>query len=191
MKKCGILGIGFILLATMPALSQEKFYTKTGMISFFSSTPVENITAVNRSVVCLLNLIAGDIQFSVLMKGFEFKKALMQEHFNAEYLETDKFPKAEFKGQITNNSSINYKTNGSYPCTVKGKLTIHGVTKDVESAGNGHCKGWQTSGEFIIQCIDRRLPDHRPKIIQGQHFQNHQGNGGLQPRPDEISSVQG
>lgn len=136
MKKPGFLTIGFVLLATMLVRAQDKYSTKTGKVSFFSSTPVENISAVNKSVVCLLNVTSGEIQFAVLVKGFEFKKALMQEHFNAEYLESDKFPKAEFKGQMTNSSGINYKANGSYPATVKGKLTIHGVMKDVESSGN-------------------------------------------------------
>jgi YceI-like domain len=136
MKKAGFLTIGFVLLSMMLLRAQEKYYTKTGKVSFFSSTAVEDINAVNKSVVCLLNAMSGEIQFAVLVKGFEFKKALMQEHFNAEYLESDKFPKAEFKGQITNNGGINYKTNGTYPASVKGKLTIHGVTKDVESSGN-------------------------------------------------------
>lgn len=136
MKKAGLWTMGLALLATIQLSAQEKFYTKTGKISFFSSTAIEDISAVNRSVVCLLNSSSGDIQFAVLIKGFEFKKALMQEHFNAEYLESDKFPKAEFKGLVADNSSVNYKTNGTYPVIVKGKLSIHGVSKDVESSGN-------------------------------------------------------
>jgi hypothetical protein len=124
----------FITLSVL-AGAQGKFYTKSGKISFFSSAPLENIEATNRSVVALLNSASGELQFSVLMKGFEFKKALMQEHFNKNYVESDKYPKSEFKGQVVNNSGINYGTDGSYSATVKGNLTIHGVTKEVETTG--------------------------------------------------------
>lgn len=133
MKKTGII------ITVMMILSQctnaQKFYTKTGKISFFSSTPAENISALNKSAVCLLDSKTGDLQFAVLLKGFEFRKALMQEDFNRDYVESAKFPKSEFKGQIINNSAVNYTTNGTYNVNVKGKLTIHGVTKDIEAAG--------------------------------------------------------
>jgi YceI-like domain len=135
MKKAGIIIAVATLLFSSPLLAQDKSYTKSGKISFFSSTSVENIEAVNKSVVCLLNSKTGEFQFAVLLKGFEFKKALMQEHFNSDYVESDKYPKSEFKGQITNNSTVIYTANGSYPVNVKGQLTIHGVTKDVETAG--------------------------------------------------------
>src|SRR5687767_3645741 len=123
MKKL-CLALSFFALLAINAAAQDKFYTKTGKITFFSSTSLEDIQAINKSVTALLNATNGDIQISMLMKGFEFKKALMQEHFNEDYIESDKFPKAGFKGQITNNSSINYAVNGSYPATVSGQLTI-------------------------------------------------------------------
>ena len=118
----------------------QKFYTKTGKISFFSATAMENIEANNRSVTALLDSKTGDVQFTVLMKGFEFKKALMQEHFNENYIESDKFPKASFKGQVVNNSEINYSIDGNYPARVKGQLTIHGQTKDIETSGSINIK---------------------------------------------------
>jgi hypothetical protein len=115
--------------------AQGKFYTKTGKVSFFSVTTAENISAVNKSSVCLLDTKTGDLQFAVLMKGFEFKKALMQEDFNRDYVESSKFPKAEFKGQVTDNGTVNYTVNGTYNINIKGKLTVHGVTKDLENTG--------------------------------------------------------
>ena len=135
MKKVNIVIGGLLLLASLAGNAQGKFYTKTGRISFFSSTPLEDIDAVNRSVVGVLDTKTGDLQFAALMKGFEFRKALMQEHFNADYAESSKYPKAEFKGQIASSSEINYTTNGSFAVKVKGKLTIHGVTKDIEANG--------------------------------------------------------
>jgi hypothetical protein len=133
MKRFIVLLGFFTLLGS--SLSAQKFYTKSGKISFFSSTSLENINATNKAAVCLLNTQTGELQFAVLLKGFEFKKALMQEHFNKDYVESDKYPKSEFKGQITNNNAVNYTTNGTYNVTAKGKLTIHGVTKDVETSG--------------------------------------------------------
>lgn len=134
MKKVSIVLVG-LLLFSFASTAQGKFYTKTGKISFFSSTSLEDIEAINKATVTLLDSKTGDMQFAVLMKGFEFKKALMQEHFNKAYIESDKFPKAEFKGQIVNNSAVIYSTNGIYTVIVKGKLTIHGVTQDAETAG--------------------------------------------------------
>jgi polyisoprenoid-binding protein YceI len=135
MKKAMIIFSVVVALFSPAAHAQGKFYTKTGKISFFSSTSLENIEANNKSVTVLLDSKTGDLQFAVLMKGFEFKKALMQEHFNSEYIESDKFPKGEFKGQVTNNGDISYSVNGSYPAKVKGRLTIHGETKDIETSG--------------------------------------------------------
>jgi hypothetical protein len=129
-----IVALLFVFACSAVA-AQEKFYTKTGKISFFSSATMENIEAHNKSAIVLLNTKTGDLQYSVLMKGFEFRKALMQEHFNKNYIESDKFPRAEFKGQVTNNASVNYTTNGTYNVSVKGKLTIHGVSKDVDVPG--------------------------------------------------------
>lgn len=135
MKKTKTVSLLLFLFSFIQLHAQEKFYTKSGKISFFSTTTMENINATNKSAVCLLNTKTGDLQFAVLLKGFEFKKALMQEDFNRDYVESDKFPKSEFTGQITNNAAINYSTKGNYTVTVKGKLSIHGVTKDVEATG--------------------------------------------------------
>ena len=135
MKKILFTFSCLLVLSSFTLHAQGKYYTKSGKISFFSSTPLEDIAAINKTVVALLDPKTGDLQFLALMKGFEFKKALMQEHFNSDYAESDKFPKAEFKGQITNNGEIKYSTDGTYNAKVKGSLTIHGVTKDIETTG--------------------------------------------------------
>jgi YceI-like domain len=134
MKKTVSILITFLMFSFLQVNAQGKFYTKSGKISFFSATSVEDISAVNKTAVCLLDSKTGDLQFVVLLKGFEFKKALMQEHFNSDYVESDKYPKSEFKGQITSNSVVNYAADGAYKVNVKGKLTIHNVTKDIETA---------------------------------------------------------
>src|ERR1700754_3021209 len=118
-----------LLLTILLALSftaPDKYFTKSGNISFISKGAIETITASHKGVTCVLDTKTGDLQFAVLMKGFEFKKALMQQHFNENYVESDKFPKSEFRGQVTNNSEVDYTKDGSYNAHVKGKLTIHG-----------------------------------------------------------------
>ena len=120
----------------------QKYFTKSGKINFdvtAASSP-EKIEAINRSVICVVDTKTGNMQFAVLMKSFEFERALMQEHFNENYIESDKFPKAEFKGSIIGNDKINYSKEGTYSVKVKGRLAMHGETKDVE-----------TDGKLIIQ----------------------------------------
>ena len=134
LKKNLIIALALVLTASV-SFAQDKFYTKTGKISFYSKAPLEDIEGKNKTVTAVLDSKSGAMQFAVQMKGFEFEKQLMQQHFNENYVESDKFPKAEFKGAITNNSDINYTKDGTYTAKVKGKLTIHGVTKDVETTG--------------------------------------------------------
>jgi len=145
--------------ASLTVSAQSKFFTKNGKILFFSKAPLEDIEAKNKSAVCLLDAQSGTLQFSLLMKGFEFENELMQEHFNEDYVESHVFPKAEFKGQIVNNSNINYKKAGVYPAKVKGKLTIHGETKDVETTGSVVVNGdnLQIAANFPIQLSDYKI----------------------------------
>src|ERR1039458_3627063 len=121
------------LLAFSP---QGKVYlTHTGHVWFYSHTPMEDIEGHNYQVGANLNSSTGDMAFSMLIKGFEFRRALMQEHFNENYMESDKYPKSTFKGKISNFSSINFDKNGTYKATVTGDLMMHGITKDISAAG--------------------------------------------------------
>lgn len=131
-----------LLLFTMAVLFAtvsfgQKFYTKSGKINFDATSPSspEKIEGINRTATCVVDTKAGIMQFAVLMKGFEFERSLMEEHFNENYVETSKFPKAEFKGTIKNNNEINYAKDGTYKVKVKGDLTMHGETKEVETDG--------------------------------------------------------
>lgn len=140
-------------------LAQDKFFTKTGKVYFNCTGGVEPIEGTNKSTTCVLDSKSGAIQFSMLMKGFEFEKALMMEHFNENYVETEKFPKATFVGQIANNSEINYSKDGTYPAKVKGKLTIHGETRDVEAPGKITIKGGKiaATSDFKVQLSDYKV----------------------------------
>jgi len=139
--------------------SAQRFYTKTGKITFYSKAPLEDIEATNRTVSAAIDSKTGAIQFSVQMKGFEFEKKMMQEHFNENYVESDKYPKSEFRGTITNNSEIDYTKDGTYTAKVKGKLTIHGVTKDVETTGTIKVRGGKidVSSDFNVLVSDYEI----------------------------------
>ena len=165
MKKQFVITVA-ILFAASAMMAQDKYFTKNGRIIFSSKTSMENIEANNKSVTCVLDIKTGNLQFAVLMKGFEFEKALMQEHFNENYVESHKFPKAEFKGQIANSSEINYSKDGTYAAKVKGKLTIHGETKEVETTGTVIVRGGkiETDAGFNIDLADYKI--EIPKIVK-------------------------
>src|SRR6478735_335077 len=93
-----------VLFTLCNSLRAQTFMTRQGQISFTSKTPLENINAVNNEVATALDLQTGDIAFAVLIRSFHFEKALMEEHFNENYMESDKMPKATFKGKISNAS---------------------------------------------------------------------------------------
>jgi len=113
----------------------QKYVTKNGSIKFFSDAPLEKIEAINNQVNAALNTETGDLVIKVLMKSFIFEKALMQEHFNENYVESDKYPNATFLGKVINTSEVNFQKSGHYKATVEGNLTIHGVTKTVKEKG--------------------------------------------------------
>lgn len=126
-----------ICMASLFALSTtaQNYITRSGRITFFSKAPVENIEANNNEVTSILNTANGEVAFIALIKSFKFQKALMEEHFNENYMESNTFPKANFKGAITDLSKVNFSKDGTYNVTVNGDLTIHGVTKNVEAPG--------------------------------------------------------
>ena len=139
--------------------AQNLYYTKTGKIEFSSKAPLEDIEAKNKTVTAALDTKTGAMQFSVQMKSFEFEKALMQQHFNENYVESNKYPKADFKGTVVNNAAVNYTKDGTYNVTVKGKLTIHGVTKDVQAPGTIKVNGGKidAASTFTIQVSDYKI----------------------------------
>ena len=119
----------------------QKFMTRTGKVTFFSSTPVENIEAFNNEVSGVIDSKTGEVVFIVPVKSFKFEKALMQEHFNENYMESNKFPKADFKGKIINLGDVNFSKDGNYNTKLQGKLTIHGVARNVTLPGSVTVKG--------------------------------------------------
>ena len=149
-----LLSLACILI--IAPLFGQKYMTRNGRVSFFSATSVENIEGINNETACVLDAKTGDLNFIVPIRSFKFEKALMEEHFNENYLESDKFPKAEFKGRISNMASVNLTTDGIYPVQTSGRMTIHGVTREVSIPGNLVVKdGAVTSdSKFNVRCSD-------------------------------------
>lgn len=155
-----------VLLFSLPlSVLGQKYLTKNGRISFFSKTPIENIEAHNNQVNAAINITDGSVAFRVLIKSFVFEKALMQEHFNENYLESDKYPTSVFNGKIKDHGKINLSRNGTYPVEVTGSLTIHGVKKVVTINGTIEVKGNTLVGtsEFRIRLKDYKVK--RPKAV--------------------------
>lgn len=120
-----------LLLCTTVLVAQEKMVTKTGKVTFEASVPsFEEVKAKNEGVTFVLNPKTGEVASLALMKGFRFKIALMEEHFNENYMESDKFPKATFKGKIEN-FDVKTLSATAKEYTIKGKLEMHGKAKDV------------------------------------------------------------
>lgn len=157
MKKLIIPFIAIFMLAN--SVQAQKYFTKNGNISFYSKTSMENIKADNNQVMSVLNSQTGEIQFSLLIKSFHFEKALMEEHFNENYLESDKFPKAGFKGNITDLSRVSFATDGLYTVPVSGEMTLHGVTKKITTTGSLTIKGGKISATstFFIKLSEYNI----------------------------------
>ena len=124
-----------LFLNLLLGANAQKYMTKNGIISFYSHTPMEEIKAENNQVASVLDVSTGDLVFQALIKSFHFERALMEEHFNENYMESDKIPKSTFKGKITNLSSVDLTKPGTYNVNVDGDLTIHDVTNKVSIKG--------------------------------------------------------
>jgi hypothetical protein len=154
-----IFKIAIILLFVNTGYAQSKLFTKSAKISFFSKTPMENISAVNNKAVSVWETSSGQIEFSVLIKGFEFEKALMQEHFNENYMESDLYPKATFKGTVENSGTLVFTKDNTYKVKINGSLTMHGVTKPVSVPATITIKGGSisASASFTVSAEDYNI----------------------------------
>lgn len=154
MKKAFVL---FSLIASCSTLAlAQKYFTKDGKVSFYSDTPMEKIEAHNTKAASVIDVSSGQLEFAVLIKAFQFEKALMQEHFNENYMESNTYPKATFKGKVADPSALKLDQDGTYQAQVTGDLTIHGVTKAVSSPATFTVKNGQIVGvaSFTIQVED-------------------------------------
>src|SRR3984957_20885646 len=139
-----IITISCLAVLRPPAASFHLYSTRSGFVGFYSKTALEDIKAENNLVYAIIDAGKQNLAFQLLCKGFIFPKELMQEHFNENYIESDKYPKATFTGAYTGDVALD--KDGVYNIVVKGNLTLHNTTKAIEAPAtievkNGHLLG--------------------------------------------------
>jgi len=127
----------FLLFATLASpvlLPAQRLFTRNAKVYFdaTSKNSPEKVDATNKSGTLVVDVATGRVEAAVLMSNFLFEKALMQEHFNENYMESAKYPKATFKGKIEDPAKVNFAQDGSYNAVLAGDLTVHGITKPVK-----------------------------------------------------------
>jgi polyisoprenoid-binding protein YceI len=134
---------------------------RNGYVRFFSEAPLENIEAINQEGLSIFETSSNEIAFTIPIKGFQFEKKLMQKHFNENYLESEKYPNATFKGEIRGFS----KTTGKQELTAVGEMTIHGVTREIFVDGVGYIDGDKIilEASFPIELADYKIKI--PKVV--------------------------
>lgn len=128
-------------------------------ISFHSKSPLEDIDATSKKVTVVIKTTTNDIQFAVPMISFKFSQALMEEHFNENYVESTKYPTSIFKGKIQ--ETIDFSKDGENKVTVKGTLDLHGVTKEIEATGTLTVKGQEL---IIASAFKIKIADYNIKV---------------------------
>mgnify|MGYP001557782501 CR=1 FL=1 len=153
----------FIMIFTTVVVNAQVYTAKSSGISFFSEAPMENIEAVNKKSSSLLNTKTKQVVFQIPIPAFEFKKDLMKEHFNENYMESEKYPQASFNGKI--NEEIDFSKNGAYTASATGKLLIHGVEKERTLKGEITIKEGSISlkGDFTVVIADHNIKI--PKVV--------------------------
>lgn len=145
-----------VLFLTNPIVAQKKMISGNGIINFEASVPLyEEVTATNKSAQCILNTKSGELYSTILIKDFHFKISLMEKHFNEYYLESDRYPKATFKGRII---GFNWHIIGTTPkkFIIKGKMELHGKKKEINAIAflRKTNNGLEITSDFTVKVKD-------------------------------------
>lgn len=148
---------GICLFCCLPVQGQN-YQLDESELSFFSSAPVEDIEAKSSKTRSLLNIETGELAFVTPIRSFVFDKQLMQEHFNENYMESEKYPNASFKGRL---SGYEKGKQGKQPVIARGEMTIHGVSRNIEAAGEIEFKG---KGLYVEASFPLKVADFNIEI---------------------------
>ena len=152
----------FLLIGICASAFAQKYTAEKSFISFYSHATIEDIKAENTKASSIFNTETGDIVFSIPIKEFEFAKSLMKEHFNDKYMDSEKLPKSTFQGKITG-----YQANatGVQQAKATGKLTIHGITKDIDVPGTVEFANGKVilKSSFVVKLEDYEIT--RPQLL--------------------------
>ena len=162
MKKY-ILITGLMLL-TLNVLHAQLYFTTTGFAGFYSKTPFEDIKAENNQVYAVIDPSKKSIAFSMLLNGFVFTKELMQEHFNENYIESDKYPKATFTGAYADGPLP--RKDGVYKVLVKGRLSLHNISRDIEVPATLEMTGGRLKGEAEFRLKPEDFNIRIPSLVR-------------------------
>lgn len=154
-----------LLAASIVGAKAQIYMAKNGAISFHSDSPLEDIDGKSKTIMSLFNTSSRDMMFTAKIKSFDFKNQLMKEHFNENYLESDKYPDATYKGKV--NETIDFTKDGAYPVTTTGKMNIHGVERDITEKGtltiSGGGKNILIHCEMMVRLVDYKI--EIPKLV--------------------------
>lgn len=153
-----------LLVIVHSGVYSQVYITRSGFIGFYSKTPLEDIKAENNQVFAAIDPGKKTIAFSLLQKGFVFTKQLMQEHFNENYVESDKYPKATFSGSYTGDVPVD--KDGTYKVTVKGNLSLHNVTRPLEMPATIEVKGGRLLGQTEFKVKPEDFNISIPSIVR-------------------------
>ena len=155
------IALCLFLLSPVAGMTQ-KFISEKSTIMFFSKATIEDIAAKNEKSMAMLDMTSGEVAFSVPVKEFVFEKSLMQEHFNEKYMETEKYPKATFQGKLV---GLTAGASGTQAVRAQGKLTLHGVTRDVDVPGTLEVKDDRVTmnAKFVVTLEDYNVK--RPQVL--------------------------
>jgi polyisoprenoid-binding protein YceI len=156
------------LLLSLPFLGQaQRLFTRSANVAFDATTnsSLEVVDAKTNTGTLVIDVPTGKVEAAVLMKSFLFEKALMQEHFNENYVESTKYPKAVFKGAIDDASKVDFKKDGTYKTNISGDLTMHGVTKKVTAPATFTVKGGKVSAQSDFKVLLKDYNISIPSVV--------------------------
>ncbi len=165
MKFNTILTIILLAACTSLSMAQDRYLTRSGSVKFFSTAPLEDIEAHTNKALSIIDIKKGEVAVDILIKSFEFEKKLMQEHFNENYMESDKYSKATFKGNYGSNENIANMVDGTYDVVAKGDLTIHGVKKAIETPVTITVSGGKLSANMVFMANVKEFGIKIPKVV--------------------------
>lgn len=157
-----------LFMAIMVQVNAQVFITRNGTIQFYSEAPLENIEAINRQVFAALDTESGEMAFRVVMRAFTFEKALMQQHFNDNFVESHQYPNATFEGTVKDIEMIDFSVNGRREVEVSGDLTIKDVTKRITEPGVLEIK----DGSILAESVFMVKPEEYNISIPGRYVRN-------------------
>lgn len=155
---------GLLMMLATSSFAQKFWTTGNGKIDFYSKTPVEDIEAHSTAAGAIVNTENGQLAFKVPIKSFHFPNSLMEEHFNENYMESDKYPDATFSGKM--DPVVDFTKPGTYPVKAKGKLKIHGVEVDRDLSGTlvvKADKSVELKSDLEVPLVDHKI--ERPQLV--------------------------